>query len=327
MASPNEPIPPRRQRNSPDPNPTALLLLGPPNTGKSSLLSHLLPSNASSAPALHPTTEPHAYAAALPNGERVLLIDTPGFDPGAAGSTAKVVEVVSWICAFHARNPTRVRWGGVLYFASVTKAGVVTPGVVRVLEQLVGADDFSAVRVVTTEWTDEDPEGREAGVERDLREGFGTLIEGGAGMVRWDGGAGGALRIVRGVVNGCCDAGVVFRILREVVEERKMLVETGVGGLLSVALDERERVMGETLEGVEGEIERRGGLGSEDVLDFWVRWREDLEGEIGRVEEGKGLLGVGLRGMLRASGASWEEDEVGERRGRRYSFEWWRRAF
>ncbi|KAK7190947.1 hypothetical protein PSPO01_03110 [Paraphaeosphaeria sporulosa] len=219
----------------------AILLLGPSPTGNTTIISHLLPSNTSPEPIPTPpppTTAIASYAADLPNGQCVLLLDTPGFDPSAPFSTRWGVEVVTYISALHARNKSRVCWGGTL---------------------------------------------------------------------------------------------LAFDVLREVVDEKKRLADTNLGELLSAALEERERNVKDTLAGAERQIVVRSGEASEGALDFWVRWKGDLEVEIGRVDEERQILDMRLKEMLRASRTGWDEEgsvEVArEKKRRRFSFDWWRQAF
>ncbi|OAG07387.1 uncharacterized protein CC84DRAFT_1216356 [Paraphaeosphaeria sporulosa] len=120
-------------------------------------------------------------------------------------------------------------------------------------------------------------------------------------MARYDGTAGSALRVVMGLVNSCDDSKVAFDVLREVVDEKKRLADTNLGELLSAALEERERNVKDTLEGAERQIVVRSGEASEGALDFWVRWKGDLEVEIGRVDEERQILDMRLKEMLRAS--------------------------
>ncbi|OAG07388.1 uncharacterized protein CC84DRAFT_1216357 [Paraphaeosphaeria sporulosa] len=151
-----------------------ILLLGPSPTGNATFISHLLPSNTSPEPIPTPpppTTAIASYAADLPNGQCVLLLDTPGFDPSAPFSTRWGVEVVTYISALHARNKSRVCWGGILYFASVEE-GTMTPGSMQgvcVVERLCGADMFASVRVVTTGWAAQHPDGRQVKLEHNLQ--------------------------------------------------------------------------------------------------------------------------------------------------------------
>ncbi|KAF9738568.1 hypothetical protein PMIN06_001730 [Paraphaeosphaeria minitans] len=156
-----------------------ILLLGPPSTGKTTFISHLLPSNASPAPIPTPplpTTAVASYAADLPNGQRVLLLDTPGFDSNAPSMTRLVVDVVTYISALHARNKSRMCWGGLLYFATLAE-GTTPPTTpsggrqgIRVVERLCGADAFPSVSVVTTGWTTPHADDRQVKLERNLRE-------------------------------------------------------------------------------------------------------------------------------------------------------------
>lgn len=209
--------------------------------------------------------------------------------------------------------------------------GAASQGI-RLLEKLVGPENFPCVRVVTTKWTDEHLDSLQTRSERDLEENeqcFGTLIEQGARMQRWDGSAASAARIVEGLVNSYEPTGPDFDVLKEVLDKGKTLAQTVVGEFLLAELDANRQKLKRRLGSIDcwlwEDTNRESVL--EDGRDFFFAWKMDLENEMKEIVQGRETLNIGLRKMLCMSGEEKRRRVARTSRLQGVRFDWWRHTF
>ncbi|KAH7094264.1 hypothetical protein FB567DRAFT_405 [Paraphoma chrysanthemicola] len=230
-----------------------ILVMGLTGAGKSTFISQLTRSSVDIGHSLEScTTSVDVFVYRRRHGQKVYLIDTPGFDDSHKDNIATLNEIAGYICTFYAAGNLRI--AGVLYFQRISDVRMTGSSLksLRILERLCGDECFPKVTVVTTFWSflqgDQTVVGEER--ERNLKKEpsfFGTIINGGASMVRYSDSYDSACEIVEHTLDK--RVSTPLRIQKEMVDKELSLAETDVGLYLEgdlLALREKyERVIAE----------------------------------------------------------------------------------
>ncbi|KAF2624832.1 hypothetical protein BU25DRAFT_314465, partial [Macroventuria anomochaeta] len=130
-----------------------IIVMGLTGAGKSAYISRLTEQNVAIGHTLQScTTKVNGYPYQRPNGQRIWLIDTPGFDDTDKANPAILREIVSFLCAFC--NEENLIIGGLLYIHRITDIRMAGSSLaaLRIFEALCGEACFGDVTVITTMW-------------------------------------------------------------------------------------------------------------------------------------------------------------------------------
>jgi hypothetical protein len=164
----------------------------------------------------------------LPNGRRLFLIDTPGFDDTYRSDTEILREIADWLAQAY---QFQVRLTGIIYLHRITDVRIGGSGMknLRMFRKLCGEAGLGSVVLATTMWSlcpAADAKRREDQLvnQNDL---WKYLITHGARVFRQDDGAVSGQQIIDYLVKRAQP--VTLDIQREMVDQGLKLGETGAG--------------------------------------------------------------------------------------------------
>lgn len=241
------------------------------------------------------------------DGQKIYLIDTPGFDDTHTDDAKVFREIASILCTICDIQPLSIC--GIIYVQRITDmrmAGTALKSV-RLFEKLCGEDCFGDVTIVTTMWSMlRNQEAREAAYIREemLRkrlEFFGGLVNSGARLVRYGESRDSALNIVQGLV--LRKRKILLKLQKEMMtSERITLAQTTAGRYLEGELaNTRERYEREKKELEEYETEMKGDV---EMAESIVEQKKEHASRIEKNKMDQGSLAV-TRNILRNERREW----------------------
>jgi hypothetical protein len=183
------------------------------------------------------TTEVNAYQYTRDNGQRVFLLDTPGFDDSRHEDGYLLEKIGAFLCEMYKHDYISI--GGLIYVHRITDTRMAGSSLksLRIFENLCGENNFENVNVITTMWdlletVDAQPT---AGFEREriLREKsefFGRMMRNKAKMRRFGLSYESAFDIIESIAES--KQRIVTSLQREMVDEGVELRDTAVGQFL-----------------------------------------------------------------------------------------------
>ncbi|KAF6750826.1 hypothetical protein DFP72DRAFT_817355, partial [Ephemerocybe angulata] len=214
-------------------------VMGPSGSGKTSFINLASDSQLPVSSGLKACTTDVALSEPfVVDGQRVRLVDTPGFDD-TAKSDGDVLAIIAEFLAKHSSRGRRIH--SILYFHRISdvRMGAVSKKNFVMFQKMVGAHAYPNVVVVTTRWNEVNTltaESREAEL-RTKTSFFQPLVEAGAPMMRYARTPDCTQRIVRQALS--C-APVELSIQRQMVVERRSVAETDAG--MKLQLDKMESI-------------------------------------------------------------------------------------
>ncbi|KAK3382555.1 P-loop containing nucleoside triphosphate hydrolase protein [Lasiosphaeria ovina] len=179
------------------------------------------------------------------------LLDSPGFKDTYRSDTDVLYEISSYLAGTYSQGS---KLSGIIYVHPITDVRMDGPSLrsLRMFRKLVGEDSLDNIILATTHWGEvEEETGRRR--EADLVSKFWKpFLDGGARMVRYDGGRESGLALVDMLVN---KSRVVLDIQRETVDEKKDLIDTGAGQVLNEELRKIQAMYQEELKKHKEELE------------------------------------------------------------------------
>lgn len=173
------------------------------------------------------TVKPYSFTV---DGRIITLVDTPGFDDTSRGDAEILTELGEWL-AFSYKSGQRL--SGLIYMLPITLNRFTGPVLknLRAFKELVGADNFSNVLLVTSMWDQLSSTGDGISREQELRQVlWAPLIEKGSLTSRFFGNKSSALKAI-GLIT--FDKRISLKpplaIQHELVDKRKTLEETAAG--------------------------------------------------------------------------------------------------
>jgi rubrerythrin len=164
----------------------------------------------------------------MPNGKKIFLIDTPGFDDTYRSDTDILREIADWLAQAY---QFRVRLTGIIYLHRIIDVRIGGSGMknLRMFRKLCGEGGLGSVVLATTMWSlcpAEDAKRREEQLvhQNDLWQ---FLVGKGASVFRQDNGAVSGQKIIDHLVNRAQP--VTLDIQREMVDQGLKLGDTGAG--------------------------------------------------------------------------------------------------
>lgn len=194
------------------------------------------------------------------NGYNITLVDSPGFNDTFRTETDVLQDIATWLKQSYENQ--RQRLSGIIYLHSIENVHMEGSALrnLRMFRELCGNDPLKNVILVTSFWSNVQRAvgGRREDELRTTPEFWGEMIRRGSRMERFTDRES-ALRIVDSLT---MRTPVALSIQRELVEERKTLVETAAGQIVNEELARLEVKHRRELEELQREM--RDALAAQD---------------------------------------------------------------
>ncbi|PSN64131.1 P-loop containing nucleoside triphosphate hydrolase protein [Corynespora cassiicola Philippines] len=219
------------------PSKPTIVIMGMTGTGKSTFISHLTDDEVAVGHGLQScTTEINRYwIVRSTNGQRICLIDTPGFDDTNKTDEAVLFKIIAVLCSIYADPGLNIC--GIVYVHRITDTRMSGSSIksVRTFEKLCGRDSFRHVTLATSMWDHLDDSNQMIASEREHSlqsnpEFFGNLMREGAEMMRFYGNKKSAEEVIERVLGRTQK--MVMKIQKELADDKLCLNETEVGEFL-----------------------------------------------------------------------------------------------
>lgn len=220
-----------------DPPGANILVMGATGSGKSTFINRASGSNFKVGKGLQSCTNTIQVSDGFNIADRRLfLIDTPGFNDTTQSDTEILRIIVAFLSASYERGD---KLAGVLYFHRISDVRMDGSQMrnFRMFLSLCGKNALKNVVIVTNMWSRVEREVGQAR-EKQLKEDdmfFKAAVEGGARMVRHEGTASSAQRIIHLLIEN--NKPRSLRIQRELVVERRDILDTSAGQELNKELN------------------------------------------------------------------------------------------
>ncbi|TEB19747.1 hypothetical protein FA13DRAFT_1593346, partial [Coprinellus micaceus] len=171
------------------------------------------------------------------DGRKVTLVDTPGFDDTTRSDT-DILKMIAHFLTLTYENDKKL--AGVIYIHRISdfRMGGISTRNFRMFRELCGDSSLKNVVILTNMWGEVNKEVGEAR-ERELANDdlfFRPVLEKGAKMIRHDHTIASAQKVLRYFFN---TRPAVLQIQREIVDEKKDILQTAAGEELNKALIEQ----------------------------------------------------------------------------------------
>jgi hypothetical protein len=207
----------------------------------------------------------------MPNGQKIYLIDTPGFDDTYRSDTEILREIADWLAQMY---QFRVKLSGIIYLHRITDVRIGGAGMknLRMFRKLCGEGGLGSVVLATTMWSlcpADDARRREEQLvhQNDL---WKYLVGHGAQVFRQDDGAASGQKIIDYLVKRAKP--VTLDIQREMVDQGLTLGQTGAGKEVQEELDKlkasHEKEMKEIREDMEQAIKEKDHERQEELRHY-----------------------------------------------------------
>jgi hypothetical protein len=217
----------------------------------------------------------------LEKGEKIYLIDTPGFDDQLRSDTEILREVASWLTHAHKSN---LKLSGIIYLQRVTDPRIGGSGIrnIRMFKKLCGEDGLPSVVLATTFWNYFSD--LQAAIDREtqyMSEAFlwKPMIDQGSKVFRHDKKEVSARSIVQYLIER--KRPIVLDIQREMVEQDLLLGETGAGGEVASSVEKEkqwfEKKLGDLQKQLNEALASRDKSSKEEIEEYMAEIRRKLE--------------------------------------------------
>ncbi|PUU74167.1 hypothetical protein B9Z19DRAFT_906561, partial [Tuber borchii] len=184
-------------------------------------------------------------------GEKITLIDTPGFNDTNKPDTEILKEIADWTSKTYKKNQLL---SGIIYLHPITHTRMEGSAMknLRMFQRLCGQEVLENVLLTTTQWSKVDPTEGEFR-ENNLRdEGlWGGLIGKGATLQRFHGTRESGLELINKLVSKTRKP---LHIQDQIVKQHLTLLQTDAGKFLNEGLAAQEKRFKEELESLEKQL-------------------------------------------------------------------------
>jgi hypothetical protein len=209
----------------------------------------------------------------LPDGTRIFLIDTPGFDDTYRSDSEILREIADWLCQAY---QYRIKLSGLIYLHRIIDVRIGGSGMknLRMFRKLCGENGLGSVVLGTTMWSlcpSRDAERREGQLveQNDL---WSFLIQSGAKVMRQDDGINSGMKILDYLMSR--KRKVTLQIQHEMSEQGLKLSETGAGLEVQAELmrlkEEHEKEMRQIREEMEEAIREKDRERQQELAEYRV---------------------------------------------------------
>ncbi|ORX97295.1 P-loop containing nucleoside triphosphate hydrolase protein [Clohesyomyces aquaticus] len=303
----------------------AILVMGVTGSGKSTFISRLTEENVEIGHSLEScTTEVAGYIIRSSSGQKINLIDTPGFDDTQRSNVQLLQNLASALGAMYANDD--IHFAGIIYLHRITDQRVAGSSLksLRIFEKICGEENYPNTVLLTTMWNLMESESEKAiGYDRERTlaekgEFFGAMVQGGAHMMRDEGDRVSAVDVIEHIVRR--QHRVVTALQREIVEEEKQLGETAVGIYLCGELEQARKRFETERDELEEALEEAIRDKDDDLVSTISDQKKDYNERIRRTDlEQKNLL-ISFDEMARHQ-TEWCERVIEEAERRRQELE------
>ncbi|KAH7094262.1 P-loop containing nucleoside triphosphate hydrolase protein [Paraphoma chrysanthemicola] len=264
------------------PDDVVIAVMGITGSGKTTFINHLSDYPLSIGHDLNSCTQDvQIVPCTFQGGEKIYLVDTPGFDDDLRTDSEILMEVARWLN--HAYE-NKLRLSGIIYLQRITDNRIGGSGVrnLKMFKKLCGDDGLASVVLATTFWNFfPDPTKANEREAQFQREAFlwKPLIEKGSRVFRHDKQEASALAIVRYLIKR--KKPVVLDIQREMVEQNLPLGQTGAGGVVASGIEKEKEWFEKRLKDLEIQLHealaKRDKSQREDIEDMMAEYRRKLD--------------------------------------------------
>ncbi|KZM21060.1 uncharacterized protein EKO05_0011164 [Ascochyta rabiei] len=218
-----------------------IAVMGVTGVGKSTFVNHFSNESAIVGHGLEAcTANVEIYPSTLPDGTKLFLVDTPGFDDTYKSDTVILREIASWLSTAHEE---KIKLAGIVYLHRIldVRVGGAAMQNLRMFKALCGNDSLEAVVLATTRWHNVT---LDEGIEReqqlcDSPNMWKQMIDHGSKVMRQDRDEASAREILEYLIKR--KKPVTLDIQVELVDNKKNLNETGAGQELHAELEKQKK--------------------------------------------------------------------------------------
>ncbi|KAJ8593378.1 P-loop containing nucleoside triphosphate hydrolase protein [Rhizopogon salebrosus TDB-379] len=230
------------------------------------------------------------------DSNRVVLIDTPGFDDTTKSDTEVLKMIAAYLRTMHEQKRTL---SGVIYMHRISdfRVGGTTRRDFTMFQELCGQEAYKNVLLVTNMWKSEDDEVALAR-EQELREKdifFKPILDNGAVLLRHMNDPGSALDIIRKLT---AKDPVVLRIQSE-LEVANDITQTSAFAQLNRELMEQAERNRQELDTLRSELEEAAQAQDEETRMELQEEADKMEAELSRVQNESARLASEYQAELR----------------------------
>jgi hypothetical protein len=256
---------------------------------------------------IHPST--------LPDGTKLYLVDTPGFDDTYRSDTDILKEIANWLSSAYEDN---VKLAGIVYLQRIedTRLGGAAMKNLRMFKKLCGDNSLASVVLATTRWRHDE---MEEGIRKEKElctnaKMWKRMIDFGSKVMRQDRDEHSAGEILQYLIQR--KKPVTLDIQVELVDNNKTLNETGAGQELHAELEKQKANYEKQLRELREEMSETITKMNADLKAQLQEEKEELERRLREAQEHDRELEVTREEMRQqmAREAQRERDELMEER-------------
>ncbi|PCH38685.1 hypothetical protein WOLCODRAFT_51809, partial [Wolfiporia cocos MD-104 SS10] len=230
-------------------------ITGPTGTGKSTFINHICGSKLPVGDTLHSCTQQVMVASCEISGQKIVFIDTPGFDDTERSRTDILMDIAVFLEQTYEKGRML---DGLIYMHRISDIRVsgITRENFEIFSKICGNNAMEILSIVTTMWEDVTEE-KGAARERELASKvifFKDAIDQGAQMKRHHNTKESAIAITETIL-GTSRTPHVLQLQREIVDDRMELPQTAAGTQLHTDLEREMQELRATKERMEKEME------------------------------------------------------------------------
>ncbi|KAG2347716.1 hypothetical protein BDR05DRAFT_957309 [Suillus weaverae] len=221
-----------------------IAIMGPSGSGKTTFINEASGSDFAIGKGLEScTSEVQATKPFKLNGREVTLIDTPGFDDTSRSDTDILAMIGAYLSQTYEHG---TKLAGIVYMHRISdfRMGGTNKRNFKMFRELCGESTLRNVLIVTNMWsevTSDLGEMREKQLEGNF---FKAVLDKGARMLKHEGTRESTHRILRYLIH---NQPATLLIQKELVNERKNIVQTSAGSELTRVLNEQQERHGEVV--------------------------------------------------------------------------------
>jgi hypothetical protein len=216
------------------------------------------------------------YPSTLPDGTKLFLVDTPGFDDTYRSDTDILKEIANWLSTAYEEN---IKLAGIVYLHRIedVRLGGAAMRNLRMFKALCGDNSLASVVLATTRWRNVDPD---EGLLREQQlcaspKMWKRMIDFGSKVMRQDQNENSASEILQYLIQR--KKPITLDIQVELVDNKKSLNETGAGQELHAELERQKKEYEKQLAALRQEMEDAMSKMNADLKEQLQAEKDDLE--------------------------------------------------
>ena len=220
----------------------------------------------------------------LPDGKKIYLADTPGFDDSLRTDSEILREVALWLNAAH---KSHIKLTGIIYLHRILDVRLGGSGVknLRMFKKLCGDDGLKSVILATTMW---ETTSKEIGAKREaeLQQSsifWKPMIEQGSQVFRHDAGRTSGLKIMQYLIDR--KRPVTLDIQREMVDQKLQLGQTGAGVEVASEVEKAKQYYDQRLKDLQTQLADALSKQDHDRKEEIEETKAEFESKISRGQE------------------------------------------